>query len=167
MIELVDDEYRPVPPGETGTKLLVTPLFNRTQPLIRYELDDGLKLSRDTGQCGLPFRAIEEIQGHRTDAIRLPATSGGEVEIQPVLFNQVLDVLPISGWQVIQDDSGLSILLCDPRVNLPERELVDRIAQAITRLGARIPPIQVRSVSMIPKNAGGKAPLIVSIRSEK
>src|SRR6266536_4866161 len=38
--EVVDDDYRPVPPGQTGDRLLVTVLSNRTIPLIRYEMTD-------------------------------------------------------------------------------------------------------------------------------
>ena len=38
IVELVDDDNRPVPPGVASAKVLVTNLFNHTQPLIRYEL---------------------------------------------------------------------------------------------------------------------------------
>jgi phenylacetate-CoA ligase len=43
--EVVDQANRPVPPGEYGEKVLLTGLFNRTQPLIRYELTDSLRLA--------------------------------------------------------------------------------------------------------------------------
>jgi phenylacetate-CoA ligase len=38
--ENVDEDYRRVPPGEVGSRLLVTNLFNLTQPLIRFEVTD-------------------------------------------------------------------------------------------------------------------------------
>jgi phenylacetate-coenzyme A ligase PaaK-like adenylate-forming protein len=34
--EVVDEMNRPVPPGSLGAKLLVSVLWSRTQPLIRY-----------------------------------------------------------------------------------------------------------------------------------
>jgi phenylacetate-coenzyme A ligase PaaK-like adenylate-forming protein len=40
IVELVDDDDRPVPPGATSSGILVTNLFNRGQPLIRYRIDD-------------------------------------------------------------------------------------------------------------------------------
>src|SRR5215218_2934341 len=43
--EVVDNDYRPVPLGHSGDRLLVTVLFSRTIPLIRYELTDRLRLS--------------------------------------------------------------------------------------------------------------------------
>lgn len=53
--EVVDEQYRPVPSGEYGSKVLITTLFSRTQPLIRYELNDSLRLSAEADWCGLPF----------------------------------------------------------------------------------------------------------------
>ena len=35
MIEIVDDDYRPVPAGQSGSRALVTNLYNRTLPMIR------------------------------------------------------------------------------------------------------------------------------------
>ena len=39
--ELVDEQGRPVPDGTASAKVLVTNLYNLTQPLIRYELTDS------------------------------------------------------------------------------------------------------------------------------
>ena len=44
IVENVDADGRPVPDGEPGARLLVTSLFNRTQPLIRLELADAVTL---------------------------------------------------------------------------------------------------------------------------
>ena len=41
--EVVDADNQPVPPGEYGAKVLVTVLFSRTVPLIRYEMSDSLQ----------------------------------------------------------------------------------------------------------------------------
>ena len=40
IVENVDADGRAVPAGEPGTRLLVTNLFNRIQPLIRFEVGD-------------------------------------------------------------------------------------------------------------------------------
>ena len=53
IIEPVDRAGNPVPAGTTGAKLLVTVLFSRTLPLIRYEMSDTVRL----GGTGLPLRA--------------------------------------------------------------------------------------------------------------
>jgi phenylacetate-coenzyme A ligase PaaK-like adenylate-forming protein len=45
IVENVNQHDEPVPPGAYGDKLLVTVLFNYTQPLIRYELNDSVRFS--------------------------------------------------------------------------------------------------------------------------
>lgn len=66
IFEVVGQEHRPVPAGEYGDKLLITVLSSRTQPLIRYELNDRERLEADTHNSDLPFARIDGIQG-RTD----------------------------------------------------------------------------------------------------
>jgi phenylacetate-CoA ligase len=51
--EVVDADNQPVPPGEYGAKVLVTVLFSRTVPLIRYEMSDR---SATGGQSPLSMR---------------------------------------------------------------------------------------------------------------
>ena len=45
IVEPVDDTGRPVPPGTTSARVLVTVLFSRTLPLFRYELTDSIRLA--------------------------------------------------------------------------------------------------------------------------
>ena len=61
--EIVDEDGRPVAPGEFGAKLLVTVLFSRTQPLIRYELTDRVRASTETCPDGRPFALLDSIAG--------------------------------------------------------------------------------------------------------
>ena len=62
IFEVVDEKYRPVPAGEYGDKLLITVLSSRTQPLIRYELNDSIRIAGDTHDSDLPFARIDGIQ---------------------------------------------------------------------------------------------------------
>ncbi len=159
--EVVDDKYRRVPPGEYGAKILVTTLFSRTQPLIRYELNDSVRVSTEPHDCGLPFAVLESIQGRVEDSLMLPGASGGEILIRPLVINRIMDIAPVSGWQVIQQaDNGLVILLVGMRDGLTDEVLKDQINKSLTQEGARVPYIRVQHVSEIPKAASGKAPLI-------
>jgi putative adenylate-forming enzyme len=164
--EIVDEQYRPVPPGEYGAKILVTTLFSRTQPLIRYELNDSVRLSTEPHDCGLPFAVLESIQGRVEDSLTLPAiASGSEVLIRPLVINRIMDIVPVSGWQVIeQEDNGLVVLLTGARDGLTDESLVDQITKSLAQEGARVPYIGIQHVSEIPKTASGKAPLIKAYR---
>jgi phenylacetate-CoA ligase len=160
LLEVVDDQYRPVLPGEYGARLLITTLFSRTQPLIRYELNDRLKLATTTGGVALPFAVVEGIQGRVEDAMQLPGVGQTEVVIQPLVFNRVMDVVPASGWQVIQGDADLTVLVSGLREDVADETIRDALSQALAAQGAVVPPIRVQRVAAIPKTAAGKAPLI-------
>ena len=164
--EVVDEQYRPVPSGEYGAKILVTTLFSRTQPLIRYEINDSVRVSVAPHDCGLPFAVLESIQGRVEDSITLPAVSGGEVLIRPLVINRIMDIAPVTGWQVNQQvDNGLVIFLTGMRDGLTDESLVARISKSLAQEGARAPYIRVQHVPEIPKTASGKAPLIKAYKS--
>ncbi len=164
--EVVDENYQPVPPGTYGAKLLITTLFSRTQPLIRYELNDSVRLSMESCSSGLPFAILESIQGRIEDILYLPAKSGGRVAIQSLVFNRIMDILPVSGWQVTQNaDESLTALISGARDELNDRELENTLRQALTEQDALVPAINVQRISTIPKNTSGKTPLIKGDKS--
>jgi phenylacetate-coenzyme A ligase PaaK-like adenylate-forming protein len=166
LTEIVDEQYRPVPPGEYGAKILITTLFSRTQPLIRYELNDSVRVSTEPHNCGLPFAVLESIQGRVEDSLSLPAVSGGEVLIRPLVINRIMDIVPVSGWQVVQQsDHGLILLLAGARNGLTDEALLDQIDKSLSQEGARAPYVRIQRVSEIPKTASGKAPLIKAYHS--
>jgi len=112
--EVVDDDYRPVPPGQTGDRLLVTVLSSRTIPLIRYEMTDRVRLAARPCLCGLPFQLLDSIEGRADDVLDLPAADGGRVRVHPVVFHQALDLLDAAGWQIRQEDNQLRVLVAAP-----------------------------------------------------
>jgi len=164
IVEVVDEHNRAVPPGVYGEKVLITVLFSRTQPLLRYELSDSVRLAADTGSAKLPFRKIDGIQGRTEDILRLPGVLGGEVAVHPITFHHVLDSLPVSGWQVVQEADGLRVLLSGGLNGANHSTLVDALTHGLAAQNVVVPPISVQHVNAIPKNATGKAPLIKAYR---
>ena len=165
IFEVVDERYRPVPPGEYGDKLLITTLFSRTQPLIRYELSDSVRLAADTGRRSLPFARLDGIQGRTEDILRLPGVSGGEVAVHPITFHHVLDSLPVSGWQVVQEEAGLQVLLSGALNGVNDSMLVDALTRNLAEQNVVAPCISLQHVDVIPKNATGKTPLVKAYQS--
>jgi putative adenylate-forming enzyme len=159
--EIVDERNEPVPPGNFGAKVLVTVLFSRTQPLIRYEMSDSLALSAQVCPCGLPFGVITGIQGRREETLRLPGIEGGEVDVRPLVVHRVLDAVDVRAWQVVSSRSrGIRVLLAGARTSVDDREVAAALRGALERAGARAPSIAVERVEAIPRTAMGKAPLI-------
>jgi phenylacetate-CoA ligase len=161
IVEIVDGQYQPVPSGTYGAKILVTTLFSRTQPLIRYELNDSVRLGTETCASGLPFAMLEAIQGRVEDTLMLPGKSGGRLAVQPLVFNRVMDILPVSGWQIVQEaDDSLTVLLSGVHDGVEDSDLVDNLMQALKQQGVQVSSIKVQRVSTIPKTPAGKTPLI-------
>ena len=159
IFEVVDEQYRPVPSGTFGEKVLITVLTSRTQPLIRYELSDSVRLASEPSS-NLPFARIDGIQGRTEDILHLPTTAGSEVAVHPITFHHVLDSLLVSGWQVVQEKDGLRVLLSGALNGTHDTPIVDAITRNLTAQNVLTPRISVQHVDVIPKNATGKAPLI-------
>lgn len=165
LVEVVDEENQPVPVGTYGSKLLVTAFASRTQPLIRYEVSDSIRLSPDPCPCGRPFRLIDSIQGRAEDELSLPTPGGPLATVHPHLFHRVMDTVPGSGWQIVQEDAGLTVLLAGVPAEFPAETVGQALLRELGATGVVVPPIAVKRVAAIPRGAGGKAPLIRAKRS--
>ncbi|MFI5176755.1 MAG: phenylacetate--CoA ligase family protein, partial [Terriglobia bacterium] len=162
IVEVVDQDNRLVPPGKPGTRVLVTALNKYTQPLIRYELSDLVRLSADPCPCGRSLRLIEELQGRTQQTLYFSTATQGRLAVPPDVFHRVIDRLPIIGWQIVQDREALTVHLRAVPEGFSDEALADALRHAISAMGAIAPPIRVKRVSQIPCDANGKAPLIKS-----
>jgi len=61
----------------------------------------------------------------------------------------------------VQEQDGLKILLSGVQESFSEEKLIVVLQQALVHQGAIVPPIHIQHVAAIPRNASGKAPLIV------
>lgn len=68
IIEPVDKNNQPVPAGVQSDKLLLTNLFNFSQPFIRYEVTDRIILHNEHCACGNPSPWIE-VEGRSDDVL--------------------------------------------------------------------------------------------------
>ena len=102
IVEPVDGNYNPVPPGEASSSALVTNLANRVQPIIRYDLGDRIILDPDPCTCGLPLPVVR-VEGRRDEILSFQAPSGEEVKLPPrALANAVEGTGGVKSFQVIQ-----------------------------------------------------------------
>lgn len=76
ILEVVDENYRPVPPGEMGNKVLMTNLANTVQPFIRYEIGDRLVMATEPCGCGNRMPRIEKIVGRAADFFWVSTATG-------------------------------------------------------------------------------------------
>lgn len=58
ILEPVDTDYHPVPPGIPSHTVLLTNLINRVQPFMRYEIGDSVTSYPNVCPCGNPLPSI-------------------------------------------------------------------------------------------------------------
>lgn len=154
-LEVVDDEYRPVPPGEPGSRLLLTNLFNRTQPLIRYELNDLVTVSPDPCPCGRPSRLLETVEGRSDDVLELPSSTGGTIKVHPVTLRSPLaGVGALSEYRIVYGAGELRVeaVLAGAVGRQACDEIETGLGAALAKRGVRVPPIRVQSVVAVPRH---------------
>jgi len=160
IVEPVTEDYRPVPVGVTADKVLVTVLFSRTLPLIRYELTDSIRLSEKRCACGLPFALLEAVEGRTEDTLSL-AGLHGPVRVHPNVFHNTLEAVAPNGWQVEQQPSRLLVRLVAPAA---DPELVRRrILDALADLTIQTVAVDVVAVTAIERTRLGKTQLVKAL----
>jgi phenylacetate-CoA ligase len=70
-VEVVDENNRPLPPGEVGN-VTVTVLHSQAAPIIRYQLGDFASLSDGQCQCGVSLSLLEKLVGRTSGIIVTP-----------------------------------------------------------------------------------------------
>lgn len=166
IVENVDSDGNPVAAGEFGERLLVTTLFSRTQPLIRYEISDSVRFSNKPADCSMPYQTIDRIQGRREDVIFLTDPDGKPVAIHPNVFHDAMDTLAVAKWQIIQTENGLRVIVVKRTEDLNASRARDAIKTSLAKQNILNPEITVEVAEFIPKTASGKQPLIKSLRRE-
>ena len=102
ILEPVDEQFRPTPPGEPSHTVLLTNLANRVQPLIRYDLGDSIRVRPDACPCGNPLPAFQ-VAGRRDDVLQLAAADGRRIAIVPLAIASVVDGTPgVHRSQIVQ-----------------------------------------------------------------
>lgn len=90
ILEPVDAELRPTPPGTPSHTVLLTSLADRLQPIIRYDLGDSILVRPDPCPCGSPFPAIR-VEGRRDDVLKLTSADGRVISVLPLAISAALE----------------------------------------------------------------------------
>ena len=166
VVEVVDQDNRPVPPGTPGAKVLVTNLVNLTQPVVRYEVSDLLTLSPDPCPCGRPFAVVAAVDGRSDDVLRLPGATA-EVAVHPKVFRDALgSQRDVVQYQVVRHPDRIAVTVVAAGGASPEAvtaNVADVIRRQLAGLGVSPGlPVDVTAVDTIPRGdpASGKFKLV-------
>lgn len=146
--EFVDHDNVPVNDPEAVEKVLVTSLYNRTMPLIRYEVTDLVIPAAVPCRCGAPFPLIAEVRGRADDAFRYD----GGVAIHPLVFRTPLGQHPmIEEYQVRQTPRGALIAIVT-RGAVDFVRLEQELVAAVQSAGLNAPSFEIAVVDALQRH---------------
>ena len=103
VVEVVDEQGRAVPPGTLGHKVLLTNLANLTQPLVRYEVGDRLRMATTPCRCGSRLPRIEQVVGRAADVFWVRSGDGYR-PLSAYPFQHALEHFrQVREWQATQE----------------------------------------------------------------
>lgn len=159
LLEVVDDEYRPVPDGKRGSKVLLTNLYNEVQPLIRYEIDDMVTASANRCSCGNSMPLIESIEGRSKEKLWIEV--GGHYRDLPyyIFLAALHHDLDLAEHQVLQTGVNQFVLRVAPQRGkvLSTERLHQLVHQSVASEGlADLIRFDIQIVERIARGPSGK-----------
>ena len=161
VVEIVREDGTATEPGEPG-EVVVTDLFNKGMPLIRYAMGDRAAWSEEPCACGHPFSTIKSVMGRmsevflRSDGSRLMAT---------VICEMLLSTEGIREFQAVQEIAGELVLYIVAGEQFGDARQ-DALEQK-TKAAFGFSSVEVRRVKKIEKTTSGKLKSIVPLSNEE
>jgi phenylacetate-coenzyme A ligase PaaK-like adenylate-forming protein len=103
VLEPVDRNLQPTPPGDLSYTVLLTNLANAVQPIIRYDLGDRVRMRVGPCPCGSALPALE-IEGRAGDILAIAAPDDTVVKLVPLAIATVVeDAARVYRFQIVQE----------------------------------------------------------------
>lgn len=114
IIEPVDQDMKPLPPGQESDGILLTNLANLVQPFIRYYVSDRIIFHEEPCACGSPFPYMD-IEGRKEDRLSFQNMEGDWVVLPSAPFVAIsLDTPNCGQVQFIQKGPKSLEIRCVP-----------------------------------------------------
>lgn len=160
VLEIVDDEHRPVGPDETG-QIVLTSLWNPLMPFVRYRIGDAAAWATRPCRCGSMLPALTALSGRTFNWI--VDADGQRVAPQRMWASLHLGeelLRGISRYRVRQDRDRRVIVEVVPGNDFTD-EHVARWTASYRRLLGDV-PIEIRAVDALVTRPGEKFEIISS-----
>jgi putative adenylate-forming enzyme len=131
---------------------VVTDLWRRTQPIIRYRLNDVLHVRPEPCECGRASAALVAIEGRADDVLWLAGVQG-EVAVFPDLITRtILTSVPhLEDFRVVECARGYWNIALRPLPDAPTQQRVIEQCNALARrLCAAEPAIELSMLTRHP-----------------
>jgi phenylacetate-CoA ligase len=153
ILEPADADGNVVPYGQPAERLLYTNLFNKTQPLIRYDLVDAVTMSDEPCPCGCAHRRITAVHG-RIDG-KFQYDNGSAVP-RAALEQTVLATAGVANFFVGKTQHGVDVsVVTDGSSDL--QRLRTELTDVLRRHGGPDSDVVVQEVDSIDRLWSGKS----------
>jgi phenylacetate-CoA ligase len=155
IIEVVDDEGRPVAEGVEG-RVVVTDLYNYAMPFVRYANGDRA-VAGGRCECGRGLPLLSEIVGRQADMLTTPDGR----RVSGLYFPHLLKDFPsVQRFQVVQE--GPDAIVLELQAPDATREELERISSASRAVLGPAVRFTIETVSEIALSPSGKLLVVVN-----
>jgi phenylacetate-CoA ligase len=167
VFEPVNADHTPTPAGQLSHTVLLSTLYKREQPILRYDLGDSILRRPDPCPCGSPFMAIR-LQGRSASVLTFTAGNAERVTIVPLaLATTVERTCGVELFQLVQtapDTLRIRLRVAEgadpPRVRESVRTDLTRLLSEHHLANVTVEPAQEPPV----QTSGGKYPQVIPYR---
>lgn len=138
--------------GGKSRGVLLTNLYNKCLPLIRYHMDDIVEFDDKICSCGIKYKKINRVGG-RIDNIFWYDKG---VFVHPIVYETtLLSHKRIDNYQVSRIDRGIGVkLVCSEIIDIDS--LKERLIEDLLRAGIEDPIVQIEIVEGLERLPSGK-----------
>ena len=153
ILEPADADGNVVPYGQPAERLLYTNLFNKTQPLIRYDLVDAVTMSDEPCPCGCAHRRITAVHGRIDGTFQY---DNGSAVPRAALEQTVLATAGVANFFVGKTQAGVEVsVVTDGSCDL--QRLRTELTDVLRRHGGPDSDVVVQEVDSIDRLWSGKS----------
>ena len=168
ILEPRDSQGRPVADGELSDHVLVTNLVNRVQPIIRYRVDDSVRISNAGCECGSVLPVVE-IFSRKGSLIHLRNDQGNwQILSPPIAVDTMLHAQGVAQYQVVHSSQNELQVRFQPvkgtDPNLVNQSIQQQFTHVMSKLGcAASVTVRVEQVESFERlGIGGKLQQMIS-----
>jgi putative adenylate-forming enzyme len=107
-VQLEPVQLEPVANSDSRFSPIITDLWRRSQPIIRYRLNDIITLEDQPCTCGSSWRVIRQIEGRSDDVLEFELLTGGLRTFFPDTIRRAILIASsqILEYEAIQEQPG-------------------------------------------------------------
>jgi phenylacetate-CoA ligase len=160
LIEILDAQGKPTPPGQVG-QMVVTSFTTHVVPMLRFEIGDAAVPAAQSTPCpcGLPFPVVEAIVGRGDDMLHTP--DRGCVGRMDTVFKGVPST--IIEAQIVQTAADTIVLRVVADRESYKAEHGGRVVAEMRKKLGQLVTIRVEEVESLPRSANGKLRTVVKL----